>query len=109
MFRGSPIVRKTLIAASAALATLVPAGVHAQSIAPGQSKADYLAWLAQKPENPGKVRSFRKFLTAQRVQDVVPIWQLVRTSSSWQQCSADPFEVAPVSQWGNIVQTLGFV
>ena len=107
--QGTTIIKKMLIAASAALATLVPTAASAQSVAPGQSRADYLAWLAQKPENPGQVRSFRAFLTEQRVQDVVPIWQLVRTSSSWQQCSADPFEVAPATQWGNIVQTLGFV
>lgn len=87
----------------------MPVTANAQSIAPGQSKADYLAWLAQSPDNRASVRSFRSFLAEERVQDVVPVWQLVRTSSSWRQCSADRFEVAPAHQWENIVQTLAFV
>lgn len=81
----------------------------AQSVAPGQSRADYLAWLAQSPDNRKKVRSFRAFLAEKQVADVVPVWQIVRTSSSWRQCSADRFEVAPAQQWDNIVQTLAFV
>ena len=99
-----------LIAATAAVATLASGtAANAQSIAPGQSKADYLAWLAQSPENREQVRSFGHFLAEKNVQDVVPVWQLVRTSSSWRQCSAGRFEVAPTQQWNNIVQTLAFV
>ena len=82
---------------------------NAQSTAPGQSKADYLAWLAHSPDNREKVRSFRDFLAEKQVEDVVPLWQIVRTSSSWRQCSAERFEVAPAQQWENIVQTLAFV
>ena len=55
------------------------------------------------------MRSFRSFLTENRVQDVLPVWQLVRTSSSWRECSAGRFEVAPAQQWSNIVDTLTFV
>ena len=39
-------------------------------------------------------------LRAEGVADVVPLWQLVRTSSSWRQCGAQPFEVAPRRQVG---------
>jgi len=88
----------------------VPAGVGAQSVAPpGQAKADYLAWLAQSPGNRENVREFREFLSDRRVGDVLPTWQLVRTSSSWRECSAERFEVAPEQQWDNIVNTLAFV
>lgn len=55
------------------------------------------------------MRSFRSFLAEKRVEDVLPVWQLVRTSSSWRQCSAGRFEVAPARQWSNIVKTLAFV
>jgi hypothetical protein len=37
------------------------------------------------------------------------MWQLVRTSSSWRQCGAEPFEVPPADKWGRIVTTLRFV
>jgi hypothetical protein len=96
-------------AAFAALALFAGGNAHAQEVAPGQSKADYLAWLAQSPENREQVRSFRSFIADQGVDDVVPTWQLVRTSSSWRECGASRFEVAPAAQWNNIVQTLSFV
>lgn len=102
------MLRAILTTAGAALA-LVSGTAAAQSSAPGQSKADYLAWLAQAPENREDVRSFRSFLAENRVQDVLPVWQLVRTSSSWRECRAGRFEVAPTAQWSNIVETLAFV
>lgn len=79
------------------------------ALAPGQSKADYYAWLARAPENRARVLAFRDHLAAQGLEDVVPIWQLIRTSSSWRQCAADRFEVAPPDKWDHIVTTLRFV
>lgn len=107
------MIKKLVPAAAAAFAMFASApalagGAHADP-APGQSKADYYAWLAQSPKNIEAVRSFRTFLEQRQVADVVPVWQLTRTSSSWRQCSADRFEVAPAAQWANIVDTLGFV
>ena len=78
-------------------------------LAPGQSKADYYAWLARAPENRARVLAFRDHLAAQGLEDVVPIWQLIRTSSSWRQCAAERFEVAPPDKWDHIVTTLRFV
>lgn len=78
-------------------------------LAPGQTKADYYAWLARSPINAGKVRDFRSHLAARGLEDVVPVWQLIRTSSSWRECGADRFEVAPADKWDNIVETLAFV
>lgn len=101
--------KRITMAAFAALTLFASDTAYAQEVAPGQSKADYLAWLAQSPDNRQQVRSFRSFLAENRVQGVVPVWQLVRTSSSWRECDAGRFEVAPAQQWGNIVQTLAFV
>jgi len=81
----------------------------APRVAPGQERADFHAWAARTPENRAAVREFRAYLAAHGVDDVMPIWQLVRTSSSWRECSAGRFEVAPRSRWANIVKTLQFV
>jgi len=43
------------------------------------------------------------------VSGVAPTWQLLRTASQWQRCGAEPFEVPPTSEWGNIVATLRFI
>ncbi len=87
------------------------AHVHdeAPRVAPGQERADFHAWLARAPENRAAVKSFRDHLKANGVHDVMPIWQLVRTSSSWRECSAGRFEVAPRDKWDNIVTTLKFI
>ena len=79
------------------------------SLAPDQSKADYYAWLARSPANTEKVRAFRDYLAARGLENIVPVWQLIRTSSSWRQCGADRFEVAPADKWDHIVTTLAFV
>ena len=77
--------------------------------APGQSKADYLAWLARSPGNREAVLAFRARLETEGVEQVVPMWQLIRTSSSWRQCRADRFEVAPAQDWDHIITTLKFI
>jgi hypothetical protein len=83
---------------------------HASAdIAPGQGRAEFEAWLARRPENRAAVAEFSAYLTRAGVGDVLPAWQLVRTSSSWRQCGADGFEVAPRDKWDNIVRTLRFV
>lgn len=102
-------MKRILIAVCAALTALMSGTASAQSVAPGQSKADYLAWLAQSPANLEQVRSFRDYLSRNRVENVVPVWQLVRTSSSWRECNASRFEIAPADEWSNIVETLAFV
>lgn len=99
------------LAALAFVATPTAASADAThaSPAPGQAQADYHAWLARSPENREAVRAFRSYLAAQGVAEVIPVWQLIRTSSSWRQCAADRFEVAPQDKWDNMVTTLKFV
>jgi hypothetical protein len=80
-----------------------------EDIAPGQGRAAFEAWLARDTENRAAVAEFSAHLTSAGVGDVLPAWQLVRTSSSWRECGADGFEVAPRDKWDNIVRTLRFV
>jgi len=106
--------RERLPQVKAKPAKLAPGHGHshddeAPKLAPGQERADFNAWLARSPANRDSVRAFRSYLAANGVDDVLPIWQLVRTSSSWRDCGAERFEVAPRDKWGNIVQTLKFV
>lgn len=105
LIRGAAVAALMLFAPATALAH----GGDSPSLAPGQSKADYYAWLARSPEHRSAVIAFRERLAAEQVHSVIPIWQLIRTSSSWRQCAAQPFEVAPADKWANIVSTLKFV
>jgi hypothetical protein len=96
-----------LIALAVAALTATPA--LSASLPEGQSKADYLAWLAKDPGARAEVLSFRSYLDAAGVQDVIPTWQLVRTASKWRDCSGPRFEVAPMGEWTHIAETLAFV
>jgi hypothetical protein len=82
---------------------------HDSGLAPGQTYADYRAWLGRSPAHRAEVAAFRAELTREGVDGIVPVWQLIRTSSSWRQCAAEPFEVAPRDKWVHIVETLKFV
>ena len=82
---------------------------HESGLAPGQGAAEFRAWLAASPAHRAELARFEARLAAEGVDRVVPLWQLVRTSSSWRQCGAEPFEVAPADKWDNIVTTLKFV
>jgi len=78
-------------------------------LAPGQTAEDFRAWLRSSPEHRAELGAFRDYLAASGVDAVVPMWQLVRTSSSWRQCGAEPFEAPPAEKWEHIVATLQFV
>ena len=77
--------------------------------AAGQSAADFRTWLRASPVNIPRLTEFQNYLDTQGVGSVVPLWQLTRTSSSWHECGAEPFEAPPADKWQHIVETLKFV
>lgn len=103
-------IRFAAFALAALLVVLMasPSAAREQQ-AEGQSKADYLAWLSRDAGARTMVLSFKSFLEAADVDDVVPTWQLVRTASKWRDCGGPRFEVAPAAEWVHIADTLRFV
>ena len=81
----------------------------AQEQAEGQGKADYHAWLAREPAARAQLLAFKQFLEMEKVDEVLPTWQLVRTASMWSECNGPRFEVAPFTEWQHISTTLGFI
>ena len=75
----------------------------------GQDEPGYRRWVAMRPWRAGFVSSFHQYLDDAGVAYVVPTWQLLRTASQWGRCGAEPFEMPPMAEWPNIVQTLRFV
>lgn len=75
----------------------------------GQDEPGYRYWLMSRPWRAGLVAHFHRYLADADVAYVVPTWQLLRTASQWGRCGAEPFEVPPMTEWPNIVQTLRFV
>lgn len=95
------------IVALAALALESPA--LAEEPSGGQGHADYLAWLARSPAARAQVLSFKSYLDGEKVDEVLPTWQLVRTASMWRECNGPRFEVAPFGEWQHIAATLRFI
>lgn len=77
--------------------------------AAGQSAQEFRAWIGGVGANRDNVTAFGNFLAAQGVGSIVPLWELTRTSSSWSECGAEPFEAPPRDKWDHIVTTLKFV
>ncbi len=98
-------VRTAALAADFGLAGATESGLAA----PGQSAAGFRQWILAAGSNRDDVTAFGNFLTAQGVGSVVPLWELTRTSSSWEECGAEPFEAPPRDKWDHIVTTLKFV
>ncbi len=78
-------------------------------LAPGQTADDFRAWVRSSPENRERLTQFGQYLTSQGVGSVIPLWELTRTSSSWRECGAEPFEAPPRDKWQHMVTTLRFV
>jgi hypothetical protein len=92
-----------------AFAMLLSSPALASAPVEGQNRADYLAWLARDPGARAQVLSFKSYLQAAKVEQVLPTWQLVRTASMWRECNGPRFEVAPFAEWQHIAGTLQFV
>src|SRR5690349_12604831 len=71
----------------------------------GQDEPGYRSWYLAAPWRAGQVKAFNDYLASAQVAGIVPTWQLLRTATSWADCGAQPFEVAPREDWPNMVQT----
>jgi hypothetical protein len=98
-------VHTAALAAGFGLAGATESGLAAD----GQSGADFRSWIAGPGSNRADVTAFGNFLASQGVGSIVPLWELTRTSSSWSECGAEPFEAPPRDKWDHIVTTLKFV
>ena len=78
-------------------------------ITAGQDETGYRAWFAAQPWHATYVKAFNDYLTAYGVADIVPTWELLRTATLWKACGAQPFEIAPSSDWPHVVQTLRYI
>lgn len=75
----------------------------------GQDEPGYRNWYLASPRHSHAVANFNHYLVTYGVGGIVPTWQLLRTATSWQRCGAQPYEVPPVAEWPNVVQTLRYV
>jgi hypothetical protein len=49
-----------------------------------------------------ELESFESFLVYEKVAEVVPTYQLLRSASMWKECKAEPFQVPPTDVWPQV-------
>jgi hypothetical protein len=90
-------------------APYVPWQPAAPYVTAGQDEPGYRRWIAARPFRSAHIGQFHRYLDGAGVAFVVPTWQLLRTASDWQRCGAEPFDVPPLAEWANVVQTLRYL
>jgi uncharacterized protein YcbK (DUF882 family) len=63
----------------------------------------FAAW---KQQNADAVAEFHSHLATLELHTVVELVQLLRSASSWQECSAEPYAVPPREQWQSVESVL---
>lgn len=54
------------------------------------------AWRASRT---AEVAAYESFLRAEGLHELAPLYQLLRSASSWQDCAAEPFAIPPEERW----------
>lgn len=95
-------MRRLLLLLAAAL--LAGAGA-ARSQTPNDDRTleMFRQWL---PQHYDEVAAFDAYLRLEKVIDVAPTWQLLRTASMWRECNAPPFQVPPPALWPQVSELL---
>ena len=74
--------------------------------ASAQETRDDATFAAWKQQNAAAVSEFHAHLATLELHTVVELAQLLRSASSWQECSAEPYAVPPQEQWQSVESVL---
>jgi hypothetical protein len=55
-----------------------------------------------RSSHPAEIEAFESFLAYEKVADVVPAYQLLRSASMWKECKAEPFQIPPAKAWPQV-------
>ncbi|UVJ46464.1 D-Ala-D-Ala carboxypeptidase family metallohydrolase [Pseudomonas sp. LS1212] len=66
-----------------------------------RDEAVFAQWAAMHD-----LSGFKRMLAGNRIDAIVPLYQLLRTASDWEKCSAEPFSAPPQSLWPSVKSTL---
>lgn len=68
--------------------------------------SDYNDWLAKHPHYASQIKAYEQYLHKQLGTEVPPMYELLTTARSWQDCGYEPYEVPPQELWDNMLPTL---
>ena len=76
------------------------------SAALADPERDAVLFSHWRARHAAEVEAFEEFLVHEKVAQVVPTYQLLRSASMWKECHAEPFELPPVGEWTRVRDVL---
>jgi uncharacterized protein YcbK (DUF882 family) len=70
-----------------------------------QSESSFAKWQAVDG-NQQATKRLQQFLIAEKVGDIIPLDQLLRSDTQWRRCHTEPFAIPPKNKWPDMVPTL---
>ena len=71
-----------------------------------QETRDAESFAVWRGQNAAFVADFESHLRTAELHSVVALHELLRSASSWRECSAQPYAVPPAEQWPSVVSVL---
>ncbi|PVZ15914.1 Uncharacterized protein conserved in bacteria [Pseudomonas sp. URIL14HWK12:I9] len=87
-----------------ALAWLLALPGFTQAAQDGRGQAEFEQW-----HKGGQAQRFKAYLVQEHLDQVAPLYQLLRSASDWQRCGAEPFAVPPEALWPSVKRTLALL
>jgi len=78
------------------------APARAASAPLADAERDAVLFTHWRAAHGDQVDAFEAFLVREKVAEVVPSYQLLRSASMWKECLAEPFELPPASEWPRV-------
>ncbi len=73
-----------------------------------QRESTFATWQAADGNRQATER-LQQFLIAEKVADVIPLDQLLRSDTQWLRCGAEPFAIPPNDKWPDMAPTLRLI
>lgn len=64
------------------------------------------AWQVWYKQHEQEVQAYSRYLARRNLAEVLPMSQLLRSASAWQECQAEQFVVPPEQQWEAVTSVL---
>lgn len=82
-----------------------PPELKAIKIKEKQIPYSYVVWLSQA-DNRVRAQEYERFLQRNQVDNIIPMFELLRTARSWESCGASEYMVPNRELWRNSISTL---
>jgi hypothetical protein len=87
------LIIKLIYILIALIFTLASSTCHAQD---GRSREKFDMWRTSQKIS---TEAFETYLSKEGIGNLVPLHELLRTASSWEQCKEQPFALPPEKNW----------